>query len=144
MSNVRQRERGTSEIEFLNTAHELELYTIKVVHNEKVIPKRYRLTLGKSLMESARTINQNVTYANSINPMHTKDPELKKRDYQMRREFQKLAVVEIQNLLALMRVVSELLPVKDTVLEEWTGLVLLEEKVVKGWIESDKKRFANL
>jgi hypothetical protein len=72
---VRARDRGQSEIEFLNTAHELEMFTIRAAHNENVIPKRYRLTLGKDLMTSVRTIHANITYANSLNPLNVKDEE---------------------------------------------------------------------
>jgi hypothetical protein len=139
---VRARDRGQSEVEFLNTAHELEMFTIRAAHNENVIPKRYRLTLGKDLMTSVRTIHANIVYANSLNPLNVKDEEQRAHTYQLRYDRQKRAYIELQNLFAIMRVVSELLPVKDTVLEEWTGLVLKEEKVLKAWIASDKKRFS--
>jgi hypothetical protein len=138
---VRARDRGQSEVEFLNTAHELEMFTIRAAHNENVIPKRYRLTLGKDLMTSVRTIHANIVYANSLNPLNVKDEEQRAHTYQLRYDHQKRAYIELQNLFAIMRIVSEILPEKDTVLEEWTGLVLKEESVLKAWIASDKKRF---
>jgi hypothetical protein len=135
--SVLSRLRGTSEMEFLNTAHELEMFTIRACHNENVIPKRYRLTKGNELMESARTIHKNITYANSIFPT-------KKKEYELRRNYQKRAMIEIQNMLALMRIVSELFPIKDSTLEEWVGLVLKEESALKNWISSDAKRYKDL
>lgn len=120
-------------MEFINSAHELELMTIRLVHRENVIPKRYRLTLGSKLIESVRKINQYVTYANGIYPK--KDAELVERN-----KLQVNALLEIRNLLELMRLTSELFPIKGTVLEEWTRLALKEEHAIKCWKQSDKKR----
>ena len=131
--SVLQRNRTESKMEFINSAHELELMTIRLVHRENVIPKRYRLTLGSKLIESVRKINQYVTYANGIYPK--KDAELVERN-----KLQVNALLEIRNLLELMRLTSELFPIKGTVLEEWTRLALKEEHAIKCWKQSDKKR----
>lgn len=124
-------------MEFLNTAHELEKYTIEACHRENVIPKRYRLTKGRELMESAKIINNNVIYANSIFPQN-------KADYQRRIKFQNRAILEIQIMLKDLRLLSEMLPIKDSVLEQWTGLLIGEEGNIKAWMKSDKGRFGKL
>lgn len=129
-------------MEFLNTAFELEKYTVQVVHRETAIPKRYRFTLGHSLMQSAKTIGDSVIYANSIYP-DTNKPTAKD-EFLLRRSYQNAAIREIQIMLKDLRLVSELLPIKDAVLEEWVGLLLKEEKVVKAWRSSDWKRFGRL
>ena len=66
--SVRVDQRKESQCEFLNTAHELEKYTIQLSMRENAIPKRYRFTLGLPLCNAARSLNQNITYANSIYP----------------------------------------------------------------------------
>ena len=129
--------RSTSAMEFLNTAHELEKFTIEACHRENVIPKRYRLSKGKDLMESAKIVNNNVIYANSVFPRT-------KAEYQRRIKFQKRAIMEIQIMLKDLRLLSEILPISDSVLEKWTGYLINEEGYIKAWMQSDRGRFDKL
>lgn len=135
--SVLARNRSTSAMEFLNTAHELEKFTIEACHRENVIPKRYRLSKGKDLMESAKIVNNNVIYANSVFPKT-------KAEYQRRIKFQKRAIMEIQIMLKDLRLLSEILPISDSVLEKWTGYLINEEGYIKAWMQSDKGRFDKL
>lgn len=135
--SVLARNRSTSEMEFLNTAHELEKFTIEACHRENVIPKRYRLSKGKDLMESAKIVNNNVIYANSVFPRT-------KAEYQRRIKFQKRAIMEIQIMLKDLRLLSEILPISDSLLEKWTGYLINEEGYIKAWMQSDKGRFDKL
>ena len=132
--SVLKRFQDQSEVEFLNTAHELEKYTIE---NTKQIPKSYTFTLKIPLCEAARKINQNIVYANSIYPMRDKaDFESLKT---ARRRFQRTAMIEIQNFLEMLRLASEILAIKG--LEEWIGYALKEEAILKAWIKSDAERY---
>ena len=135
--SVLARNRSTSAMEFLNTAHELEKFTIEACHRENAIPKRYRLSKGKDLMESAKIVNNNVIYANSVFPRT-------KAEYQRRIKFQKRAIMEIQIMLKDLRLLSEILPISDSVLEKWTGYLINEEGYIKAWMQSDKGRFDKL
>lgn len=135
--SVLARNRSTSAMEFLNTAHELEKFTIEACHRENVIPKRYRLSKGKDLMESAKIVNNNVIYANSVFPRT-------KAEYQRRIKFQKRAIMEIQIMLKDLRLLSEIPPISDSVLEKWTGYLINEEGYIKAWMQSDKGRFDKL
>ena len=124
-------------MEFLNTAHELELQTIRMTMGENAIPKRYRYVLGRPLTDSARALNQYIIYANGIYPT-------KKEEYELRRNYQKRAVLEIQNMFEIMRIATELLPIKNTVLEEWIKLATLEETLLRKWIQADRQRYKDL
>ena len=135
--SVLAKNRSTSAMEFLNTAHELEKFTIEACHRENVIPKRYRLSKGKDLMESAKIVNNNVIYANSVFPRT-------KAEYQRRIKFQKRAIMEIQIMLKDLRLLSEILPISDSVLEKWTGYLINEEGYIKAWMQSDRGRFDKL
>lgn len=135
--SVLARNRSTSAMEFLNTAHELEKFTIEACHRENVIPKRYRLSKGKDLMESAKIVNNNVIYANSVFPRT-------KAEYQRRIKFQKRAIMEIQIMLKDLRLLSEILPISDSVLEKWTGYLINEEGYIKACMQSDRGRFDKL
>lgn len=124
-------------MEFLNTAHELELQTIRMTMRENAIPKRYRYVIGRPLTDSARALNQYIIYANGIYPT-------KKEEYELRRNYQKRAVLEIQNMFEIMRIATELLPIKNTVLEEWIKLATLEETLLRKWIQADRQRYKDL
>ena len=78
-------------MEFLNTAHELELQTIRMTMRENAIPKRYRYVLGRPLTDSARALNQYIIYANGIYPT-------KKEEYELRRNYQKCYRAGIKNI----------------------------------------------
>lgn len=129
--------RAESKMEFLNTAHELELYTIRLTMRENGIPKRYRYVLGKPLTDSVRILNQNIVYANSIYPT-------KKIEYEVRKKYQKRAMIEIHNLLELMRITTELIPLSNAALEEWVKLATMEENLLKRWIQADRQRYKDL
>ena len=124
-------------MEFLNTAHELELQTIKMTMRENAIPKRYRYVLGRPLTDSARALNQYIIYANVIFPTN-------KEEYELRRNYQKKAVLEIKNMFEIMRIATELLPIKNGVLEEWIKLASLEENLLRKWIQADRQRYKDL
>ncbi len=137
---VLERKRGLSKMEFMNTAHELEKFTIE--RSTRDIPKAYTFSLRKPLCDSARRINQYVTYANSVFPDRKRQTPEKYLELCARRQsFQESAIIEIQNFLAILRLASEILPIKNTILEAWTGLVLKEEAVVKKWKQSDAERY---
>lgn len=129
--SVLKKNRGISEMEFLNSAHELELFTVQRASHD--IPKAYTFTLKMPLCESARAINKYLIYANSIYPQSMED-------FDQRRQYQRAAVCEIQNMLAILRLTSELLPIKDAALEHWTGLLLTIERLTKRWAKSDRER----
>jgi hypothetical protein len=135
--SVRVDQRKESQCEFLNTAHELEKLTIQLSMRENAIPKRYRFTLGLPLCESARALNMNIIYANSIFPTT-------KEEYQLRRMYQLKAKAEVKNLYELMRLATELLPIKNTVSEEWVRMAHTEDVVLRKWIQSDKQRYKDL
>lgn len=135
--SVLVQNRKESQAEFINTAHEIEKLTIRLSMRENAIPKRYRYFLAQPLVCSARALNQYITYANAIFPKT-------QEEYRIRQKYQKRAMLEVKNLLELMRLASELLPIKNTVLEEWTRKVVLEENVLRKWTQADKKRYAEL
>jgi len=134
--SVRAKDRSVSIMEFLNNMHELEILTIKLAMNEKYIPKRYRFVFAMPLMESVRKIGKNVTYGNSIY-ITKNDPA---SAIERRKRYFANAIIEIQNSFEIMRLASEMLPVNENVLKEWTGRLLAEEKLLKGVMKSDKDR----
>ena len=52
--------------------------------------------------------------------------------------------MEIQIMLKDLRLLSEILPISDSVLEKWTGYLINEEGYIKAWMQSDRGRFDKL
>ena len=132
--SVLKRFQSKSDVEFMNTAHELEKFTILAV---KQIPKTYTFTLKVPLCESARKINQYIRYANSIYPVRNRDDFEALKE--MRRNYQRLARIELENFFELLRITSEIVPLKN--LETWVGYAVREIDLLKSWVESDKSRY---
>lgn len=116
--SVRVADRNDSIVEYLNTAHELELFSTRAVSNEKVIPKRYRFTLGRKILDHVQNINTVVIYADRC-----KDAELKK-------SYLKEALISIDLLYARLRIAYELLQIRTPTIDEWARLITKEEDAV--------------
>lgn len=135
--SVRTDQRKDSPAEFLNSAHELEKLTIQLSVRENAIPKRYRFILGQPMCDAARAINRNITYANALYPTTTEQ-------YTRRRGYQQLAKGALADLLEMMRLASELLPIKDTVMNEWQAIAYKTHKALVSWMQSDASRYKDL
>lgn len=135
--SVRSDKRKDSQLEFINSAHELEKLSIQLTVRENAIPKRYRIIIGKPLCDAARALNRNVIYANAIYPT-TKDEFLKRREYQQK------AKLALYDMFEIMRLASELLPIKSTVLDEWVTIANKEQRSLASWMQSDKNRYKDL
>lgn len=134
MSVIRSQ-RGVSDMEFLNTARKLEIFTIQKCVN--TIPKRYTFYIGQHLAESATTVYASVKKANSVYPTNP-------HEVQIRRDYFIKAYVELQNLISQIEVAYELLHFDTKVLEEWSALIATEISLVKGVMEKDKERYKKL
>lgn len=120
---VLARLRETSKIEYLSAATKLEIYTIKRASHD--IPKAYTFTLKNPLCEAARRINQYVTYSEAV--------IVKKGDteaLETRLHYLALAYRETRNIFEILRICDEVLPIKETVLSEWTALILTEQSAI--------------
>lgn len=134
MSVIRSQ-RSLSDMEFLNTARQLEIYTIRKCVN--TIPKRYTFYLGENLAKAATAVYENVKKGNSVYPTNA-------HEVQIRRDFFIKAYVELQSLVSQIEVAYELLHFDTKVLEEWSTLIAQEINLVKGVMESDKKKYKKL
>ena len=131
---VLARLRSVSQIQYLACATKLEIYTIKRASHD--IPKAYSFTLKNPLCESARRINQYVTSADST-MMKPGDAEA----YERRIQFLGCAYREARNMFEILRVCDEVLPIKETVLEEWSKLIIDEQMAIAAEKKSLRDRF---
>lgn len=81
MSGVYARKRKLSELQFYITGQELQVMVTKYALNPKHIPKKYRYTISKSLIDTVDLIMKNIIKAHSIK-IKTDNDKKKKLKYQ--------------------------------------------------------------
>ena len=136
MSVVKSK-RGKSDLEIINKAKELAVYTIKICGNEKNFPKRHRWSITNKIVNSAVDIHGNIRKANEIFIKM-------KVDYTERRRCQNKARGEISELLGNMDIAYDLFGVDDARIDYWTGLVINVKTLLLNWMKSDYDRYKDL
>lgn len=133
MSVVRSK-RGESEVEFLHTARELEMYSIRKYVN---FPKRFTFYLSQPIANIATRIYENVKKANSIYPTN-------QHEAQMRRDYLLTANAELFNLVSQVEVAHEMFGLEPNVMAYWSEIIEKEVRLVKALMKKDKERYKNL
>lgn len=133
MSVVRSK-RGESEVEFLHTARELEMYSIRKCVN---FPKRFTFYLSQPIASIATRIYENVKKANSIYPTNH-------HEAQMRRDYLLTANAELFNLVSQVEVAHEMFGLEPNVMAYWSEIIEKEVRLVKALMKKDKERYKNL
>ena len=133
MSVVRSK-RGESDMEFVHTARELQIYTIKKCIS---FPKRYTFYISQPISEEATHIHQLVKMANSIYPLNAHEAQMR-RDYLLR------ANAELNSLISQIEVAHELFGLEHNVMKFWMDIVDREIRLVKGTLKKDRERYKNL
>lgn len=87
--SVPKSQRGESEMEFIYTARQLELYTIRKCVS---FPKRYTFYISQPLANDAKRIHDDVKMANSIFPLNAHDAQVR-RDYLTRAHAELYAMI---------------------------------------------------
>lgn len=80
MSSVPVGKRQLSTREFYKRSVELRLEIGRIMHNEKIIPKRYRMTDAVHTIETARQVIDHLVRANEYYP-NTEHNAEKRKDY---------------------------------------------------------------
>ena len=133
MSVIRSS-RSVSDVQFLYTARELQIYTIRKCVS---FPKRYTFYVSQPLAAAATRVHEDVKRGNSIYPAN-------QHEVQLRRDYFLQAVAELQNLVSQVEVAYELFRFDTNIMEHWMELVDTEIKLVKALLKSDKSRYKDL
>lgn len=139
--SVLKSKRGESVVQFLDTARELEIYTIKQCAK---FPKRYMFLITKDIVALASATYNDVKAANSIYPTNA-------AEVQMRRNYIIRANCNLQCLISQIDIAREFVrttdgnkSIKSTVWQQWADLITTEARLLASLKESDKKRYAAL
>ena len=142
--SVYASKRNESKAEFIRVAQQLATYTLEQV---KKFPKSYRFCLTNDIVRLALEIHEDVLRANSIY-LHN---NIMETEFNLREEYFTKARSSIFSLSSLLTVTFSLVlkgnnflgDKKKTsgIFKEWARLLNYEAALVKGIIESDKKRY---
>ena len=133
MSVIRSK-RAESEMEFIYTARQLQIYTIQKCVG---FPKRYTFYVSQPIANAATRVHECVKKANSIYPTNSHEVQIR-RDYLLR------ANAELNSLISQIEVAHELFGLELRVVKYWMDLVEKEIRLVKGALKKDKERYKNI
>lgn len=133
--SVIKSERDTSEVEFINNARKLEIFTIQKCVN--LIPKRYTFYIGNHLADSAHAIYSYAVKGNSVYPTN-------RHEVQMRKDYFIKAMVEARSLVSQIDIAYEMLHFDVKIMKDWMKLISDEINLLKGVIKKDQTRYKNI
>lgn len=140
MSVIKSR-RNESVIQFLETARELEIYTIKQCAK---FPKRFMFLITKDIIDLAKSIFNNVKSANSVYPTNA-------AELQLRTNFIINANCGLQCLISQLDIAREFIKhtdndktIKSKIWQTWADLITSEVKMLSSLRKNDKERYKDL
>lgn len=131
---VIKSKRSESDMEFVYTARQLHIHTIRKCTN---FPKRYTFYVGQPLAACATRIHEGVKIANSIHPIN-------QHEAQMRRDNLLQANAELFNMVSQIEIAHELFGIDAEKMVFWMDLVNKEIRLVKGTLKKDRERYKDL
>lgn len=132
--SVIKSKRSESEMEFIYTARQLQIYTIQKCVN---FPKRYTFYVSQPIVDSATKIHQCVKCANSIYPLN-------QHEVQMRRDYMLQANAELYSLISQIEVAQEIFGIDSDSIKYWMEIVEKEMRLVKAVMKKDRERYKDL
>lgn len=136
--SVRVNDRSEGDLDVIIKAKELCLHTYRLTHNEKVFPKRYRLSIVKKLQDDALEIVTSLVEANEMYPKPGSgdfDKTLETRLFMMKR-----AMALCRSLQTQITIAMELFDISAHKTEYWSGLARAVRNQTVGWYNSELKR----
>lgn len=126
MSGVYARKRSISDFEFFNTALAIKVEVNRIALNEKIIPKRYRITNAVPLIDMARNMVYNINRSDQFYPNSS-------FNVLQRRKYLSLAVADCEQLcLELQSLIEMGRPIDVNKLEPLVDMVEREIALLKG------------
>lgn len=119
-------------------ARELAVYTIQICKNKKVFLPEYQSALTDDIIRTAKDIYINAWTANNIRVTEKNKKEL----WLWRSKLQRQAILDCNNLLALIGLAPPLFHLKGKRVEYWSEQTLKVRNYIKKWRESDVDRYS--
>lgn len=133
--SVLKSHRSTSGVQFLETARELEIFTLR---NCMKFPKRVTFYLSQHIVSLSQSVLNNCKAANSVYPRNA-------HEVQMRRDFFIKANVSLQAMISQLDIAKGVVgDVPDKTWLEWMHLIAEEAKLISAMQKSDAQRYKDV
>lgn len=133
--SVLRSHRSESGVQFLDTARDLEIYTLRQCMK---FPKRLTFFLSQHIVSLSQAVLNNCKAANSIYPRNA-------HEAQMRRDCLIKANNALQAMISQLDIAQEVVvDAPDTVWMEWMRFIAAEARFIAALQKSDLERFKNL
>lgn len=132
--SVIKSNRSESEMEFIHTARQLQIYSIQKCVG---FPKRYTFYVSQPIADMATKIHDYVKCANSVYP-------LSQHEAQIRRGYLLRANALLNSLVSQLEVAAELFGIEPDTMQYWMQIVEKEIRLVKAVLKKDKERYKDL
>lgn len=119
-------------------ARELALYTIQICNNKNIFLPEYQSSLTDDIIRTAKDIYIHVWTANNIRVTNSERKEL----FAYRNKLQRQAILDCNNLLALIGLARPLFHLKGKKAKYWSEKVIKTRNYIKRWKESDQDRYS--
>lgn len=119
-------------------ARELALYTIQICNNKNIFLPEYQSALTDDIIRTAKDIYIHVWTANNIRVTGSERKEL----FAYRSKLQRRAILDCNNLLALIGLARPLFHLKGKKVKYWSEKVIKTRNYIKRWKESDQDRYS--
>ena len=130
--------RGEGELKVITVSGDLCDYTLQITNTEKHFPKRYRWSITNRIVQITMDIDDHLIHANSIFVRPDDDSLARRQRYQL--EALELTYVLLRNIDRAYRRFG----VGSFNAEHWTGLIRELQRLIRGWYNKDKERYANI
>ncbi len=129
--------RKESQLDVIVKARELAVYTLEITQNPKKFPPQYWQALTIDLVTASKNVYKLCWTANNIRV--TSPDHLAKRS-----ELQTQAIMNCNDLLALMELAQKAFKFESKKLKYWSDQTVKCRGLIKAWRESDRKRYDKL
>ena len=131
--SVRRSERKPSKMDVQTKAAELAKYTIDNALKERIVPKRDRWALGNRLVDTALEIATRIDSANTLRLDSIEEAS-------QRRLEQRMALSATFRMMTLIHTARAITHFEERIHKHWTELVSEEQELLRGWMDSDRRR----
>ncbi len=141
MSEIHKDERGSSPMEFINNARELEELTLK---KTKRFPKSYRFIISNDLVAYSKRIYNDVLAANEES-LKTPEGYRKRHDYlDDAKNVTKIFGAQLTVARQVIKIWDNNKKIENSMWEEWGSKINSEYKLLKGLIKKEEDQYEKL
>ena len=119
-------------------ARDLAASTIRITSNQKVFLPQFQTAITNEIVRTAINIHK---YAWTANNVMVRGQNAREQ-YAIRRKHQEMAAAECNNLISLIDIARPLFHLDTKRCKFWGKQTLEVRNKIRGWIESDAKRYA--